>query len=100
MQKSRREIEVDFSRAMNQAEELEEVAKSLTMMARESLVDTMAILRNSFAGDNGALFMKKSDAVSAELFDTAEDLIKTAKSIRETANIIYRAEKSAITIFN
>ena len=43
--------------------------------------------------------MKKSDGLKSEMLDAADDLIKVAKSIRQTADIVYRAEKSSIGIF-
>lgn len=97
--RSRQEIEIDFVRAINEAEELEALANNLTQMAIEHDEGAIAMLSKGFKGENGRLFMKKSDGLKSEMLDAADDLIKVAKSIRQTADIVYRAEKSSIGIF-
>ena len=99
IKKSRQEIEIDFMRAMNQAQELDEIASSMVQLAGEHVDNTMAILKSSFKGDNGAAFCKKGEGLRLELLDAADDLVKVAKSIRQTADIVYRAEKASVGIF-
>ena len=98
--KNRQEIEIDFSRAMNQAQEIEELAAHMTQMAMEHTDGTMKLIGSSFMGDNGKLFSQKADFARRDMFDTADDLMSLAKTIRQTADIVYRTEKSAIGMFS
>lgn len=96
--RSKEEIEIDFSRAISQAQELEEIAKQLSNIARGHVEGAMAMLEASWKGENANAFEKKGKVITADMFDTADDLIKVARNIRTTADIVYRAEKAAIQI--
>lgn len=97
-EKTKEEIEIDFSRAICQAQELEEIARQLSDISRAHLEGAMAILEASWKGENSNAFCKKEQILTADMYDTADDLIKVAKNIRNTADIVYRAEKAAARI--
>lgn len=97
--KSKEEIEIEFTRANDQAEELEQIALELSNIAKSDVENAMVMLSGNYRGDNGRLFVAKGKTLTHEIYETADDLLKVAKSIRETADIIYRAEKMAINIF-
>lgn len=96
--RTKEEIEIDFSRAICQAQELEQIAMELSNIANAHLEGAFAMLRNSWKGENQTIFDQKGDVLTTEMYDTADDMIKVAKSIRATADIVYRAEKSAMAI--
>lgn len=96
--KSKAEIEMDFSRAINQAQELEEVAGELTSIATSNVDEMLDLLRGSWKGDNSELFLKSGRLISSDILATADDLMKVARNIRATAGIVYKAEKAALQI--
>ena len=93
--KSKSEIEMDFERAVSQAEELEELSKELSKIATEHVKGALRLLMVGWQGDNSELFVEKGNMLTSEMIETADDLIKVAKNIRSTANIVYTAEKAA-----
>ena len=96
--KSKKEIEMNFSKALSQAEELETLSKELSQMATDHIRGAIKMLMFSWQGDNSELFVEKGEILSMEMLDTADDLIKVAKSIAATANIVYNAESAAIQL--
>lgn len=96
--KSKKEIEMNFSRAVAQAQELEMLSKELSEMATEHLRGAFKLLSYSWQGDNSEQFIKKGEVLTEEMLDTADDLIKVAKSISTTANIVYSAETAAMQL--
>lgn len=96
--KTREEIEIEFTHAINQAQELENIAGKLSSIANSNVEDVFSNLENGWNGDNAKLFVKKGGGLMKDIFDTADELILVAKSIRNTADIIYKAEKAAIQI--
>lgn len=89
---------MDFSRAVSQAEELETLSKELNKMAVEHIRGALKMLMFSWQGDSADMFFEKGDVLTNEMLETADDLIKVAKNIKTTANIVYNAEKAAIQI--
>lgn len=96
--RTKEDIEIDFARAISQAQELEEIASELSNIANAHVESAFSMLEKSWKGDNADLFGKKGGNMSMEMLETADDLIKVAKSIRATADIVYRAEKAAVQI--
>lgn len=96
--KSKSEIEMDFSRAMSQAQELEELSKELSEIATEHVKGALRLLAFNWQGDSSELFLEKGDVITGEMLDTADDLIKVAKNIKSTANIVYTAENAAVQL--
>lgn len=96
--KSKQEIEMNFSRALSQAEELESLSKELSQMATEHVKGAIKMLMFNWQGDNSKLFVEKGEVLTNEMLETADDLIKVAKNITTTANIVYNAESAAFQL--
>lgn len=96
--KSKSEIEMDFERAVSQAQELEELSKELSELATEHVKGALRMLMFNWQGDNAELFSLKGKTLTNEMIETADDLIKVAKNIKSTANIVYTAEKAAASL--
>ncbi len=94
--KARDRIEIDFAMAMERALELEEIAGHLTSIAENQVGAVIASLPTQWRGDNAEIFLRKGSRLEPELLGTAEKMLKAAKNIRLTAEIIYQAEKLAI----
>lgn len=96
--KTRNEIEMDFSRAVSQSQELETMSKELEEIATERLSDVLRLLSRSWDGDNYELFSDEVSNLVDEVLRTADDLNKVSKNIMSTANIVYTAEKAALQL--
>ena len=92
--RTKSEIEMNFSRALAQAEELETLSKELNEMATEHIRGAIRLLMLNWKGDNAELYCEKGEKLTHEMLDTADDLIKVAKSIATTADIVYSIEPS------
>ena len=93
--KTKQEIEMDFTRAMNQAQELEILANDLSRIANNGLESALLVLKNSWRGDAGGSMELAGKATVSEIYRTADDLLKVANNIRRTADIVYNAEIAA-----
>lgn len=96
--KSKYEIEMDFSRAISQAQELEELSRELNTMATEHIRTALRILFSGWQGDSALIYQEKGEALTNDMLDTADDLIRVAKNIKSTANVVYTAEKAALQL--
>ena len=95
IQKTKEEIEIEFSKAIDQATELENLAEDLSRVARCGMESALVILKNNWRGDTGGSIELAGRRTTAEIYRTADDLLKVAKTIRSTADLVYKAEKSA-----
>ncbi len=98
IQKSRKQIEMDFSRAISQAQELETLADNLSRMANSGVESALLVLKNSWRGDAGESMELAGKKTTADIYRTADDLMMVAGSIRKTADLVYNAEKAAISL--
>ncbi len=93
--KSKFEIEMDFSRAIDQADELEHLACDLSRIANGGMQSALLVLKNSWRGDAGQSMELAGRRTTADIYRTADDLMRVAKNIRSTADIVYKAELKA-----
>ena len=98
MSMTKSQIEMDFSRAIAQAEELEEISKELSNIASAHIKGAFSLLSGSWKGENSAEYLERGNLLTEDMFGTADDLIKVAKNIRSTAKIVYNAEQAALQL--
>jgi len=96
--KTRQEIEIDFSRAFSQAQELENLANDLSRAANRGAGPALLMLKNTWKGDTGESIELAGAGTIEDIYRTADDLMRIAKNIRSTADIVYRAEKAALKL--
>ncbi len=96
--KTRQEIEMDFTRAIDQAQELEHLALDLSRIASSGVGSAVLVLKNNWRGDAGESMEVSGNRTNADIYRTADDLMRVAKNIRATANIVYNAEKKAVDL--
>ena len=96
--KTKEEIEIDFKRAIEQAQELEHLAENLSRVANGGVESALLTLKNSWRGDAGGSIELAGRRTIGEIYGTADDLMRIARNIRSTADIVYRAEKKAADI--
>ena len=79
--KTRYEIELNYSQAMNAAKRLDEIASSVERTADKKIRDIEVRIRGGWKGKNSELFRSK-------LLKEAERARKNVKKIRSAANTI------------
>ncbi len=94
MAKSTFQISMDFQKAKNQANRLDDAARSIR---RESnrFTNCRNDVASAWTGDNASKFTNKMGMVSEDLNKIASNLEKTADVIRKNAKTIYDAEMEA-----
>lgn len=85
-------IELNFRQAKQQAEQLESLAKSLENLAKNDLDGTLRQLSSAWKGESASAYMRKGERLEEKIIQTAEDLQRTAQTIRSTAQRTYNAE--------
>ena len=96
--KSKYEIEMDFTKAISQAQELERLADDLSRIANSGVGAALLALESSWRGDAAGSMNLAGKKATAEIYRTADDLIRVARNIRSTADLVYRAEKNALDL--
>lgn len=93
MAKTMHMIEMDFQNARKQAEELEQIAQILRVLAENSFQQCLSGIAAGWKGENAAAFCKKGTIVGENIKHSAEELKNAAQTIRELAQNTYHAEK-------
>ena len=96
--KTKNEIEIDFKRAIEQAQELEHLADDLSRAANNGVESALLALKNNWRGDAGGSIELAGRRTISEIYGTADDLMRIARNIRSTADIVYKAEKTAANL--
>ena len=79
MAKTMHTIEMEFQNARRQADELEQISKSLSMLADSSFQSCLAGIAAAWKGENAAAFCKKGNLVGNNVKNTAQDLKHVAR---------------------
>lgn len=86
-------IEMDFRNAARHADELEQVAQNLHMLADNDIQACLLAVAANWKGENAAAFCKKGAIVENHIKNSAADLKNAAEMLRELARNLYDAEK-------
>ncbi len=89
-------IEMDFSRAQEQAGKLDAIAARMVELAESDMADCLTDLLANWKGESAALYGRKGREMERQVKGTAEELRKTAQALRTMAASVYRAEKQAV----
>ena len=95
---SRYQIQMDFNKAAQKANELDGIADNLSRLADTDLQNTLDGLNNDWKGDNAGEYIKKGFALKENMDKTVKDIRSTAGTIRTVAKNIYDAEMEALRI--
>ena len=93
-------IEVNFKNAINQANELENIANDLRNLSDKKFNSTLQQISSSWKGESAALYVNKGNSLEEQLTKTAKEIEKTAQTIKSNAKRIYDAEMKALEIVN
>lgn len=92
MSKSKHEIKMDYEKAKQQAEKLEEAAEDLNRLQEYHFCNTLQQIANNWQGDSANAYINKGKTLQENMKTTATDLFSIAKAIKEIARQIYEAE--------
>lgn len=96
--KSKAAIEFDFRQAMNRADELEQVAAEMKRMANNDMQSSLQQLSVAWKGEAASAYLTKGGRLKDKVVKSANDLNKTASTIRSVARRVYNAEMTAYRI--
>lgn len=91
-------IMMDFRKAQQQADRIEDIASRLSNISNVNYDNTMKMLSNNWKGDSASTYLNKCLALQESLNDTVSNYRSTAESIRNTARRIYEAEMKNLEI--
>ncbi|HCM91469.1 MAG TPA: hypothetical protein DIS78_02725 [Lachnospiraceae bacterium] len=89
-------IDIEFKRAIEQADELDELSGKLCAIGSVRMDEALTLLNRSYKGQNASRYMDKANRLRERVYDSAEILKGTASMIRMAATIIYEAEMTAL----
>lgn len=92
MAKSLDQINLDYARAVSQAEELEQIAGEIGTLMDDSYDACMGAVRNSWKGENADRCFGKGQQLKMQVLTTEADLRKAAAAIRSIAKSVRDAE--------
>ena len=95
---SRYTIEMNFSRAKRQAEQLEEAASRLEKIASGSIDEALGTVSGNWEGENADQYLRKAQTIRDKLLTTSGDIKGTAQTVRTIAETIYKAEMTALEL--
>ena len=91
-------IQINYSRANRQAEELENAANELKMIANSKMEQSCSSIGRNWQGENADKYLHKMRTVQNDILTVSRDLKNTAQSIRRIARITYDADMAALRI--
>lgn len=91
-------IEINYSKAKRQAEELEAEAKRLKLLAESGIEDSCGTIAANWLGDNADKYIRKVRQVQCDIKAASQSLQDTAGAIRKIAAATYRADMAALAI--
>lgn len=94
---SRYTIQMNYDKALRQAEELEDIAENLRVAAN-SLNQEIQNVSSCWNSTNSQSFFDKAAVVHEDLYGQEVCLLGVASSIRYTAQAIYNAEMENLEI--
>ncbi len=95
---SRYQIEMDFSRANQKAQDLDDIASDLSRLGNTDLENTLQGLSSEWKGDNATKYVQKGGELKSKISTTAANLRNVASTIRAIARNTYNAEMEALRI--
>ena len=94
----RNEIQLNYKRALRQADELDRLARQLKDLEEQNCEDALEGIRNAWEGENAGDFGRKGQRINLLIRQHSSTLRETAAVLRRTAVNTYRAELRSIEI--
>ncbi len=93
MAKTMYAIEMNFAHAVRQADELEQIAQSLSVLADSRFQSCLQGISAGWKGENASAFCRKGHVICGNIKRSVSDLRNTAAVIRQIARNTYDTEK-------
>lgn len=94
------EIHFNYTKAIQQANQLESIAKNLRKAANNTMENILNDISSAWKSDSTPQYIKKGQKVEGDIRTTAENLDRIAQAIRIIAQRIKEAELEAWRIAN
>ena len=91
-------IELNYRQAINQARQLEKVAKNLLSMSDEEMVSIINETAKNWQGINAEQYIKKCKKIENQISKVSSEISRTATTIRTMAKNIYDSEMRALEL--
>lgn len=95
---TRAKIEMDFKRAMQQADRIDAIAGNLKELSNSRFESSLQNLSAAWKGENASLYIRKGNGLQGKINRTAGELHAVASDIRTIARRLYNAEMAALAI--
>lgn len=90
------EINFNYKKAMDQAEELKNIGKELSKLGDSQLEQCLNAVKKSWDGTNSESYVKKGKKVQTKITATSGNITGAAGAIETMAKRIYDAEMAAL----
>lgn len=90
-----KKIQMDFEKALKQADELEDIARQIENISKSYVQESFNGILKDWKGESSNSYIKKGTKVSEDIKKKAESLKKTAVTIREIVKKNKEAESMA-----
>ena len=96
--KTERQIMLDYSNAIRQADELDRLARTIEQSHAQEYQAVLNRIQSNWQGDNAEAYYRKAIKLIDELKNNATNLKKTSRAIRTIAENVKRTELTALEI--
>lgn len=93
---SKQTIEFNYSKAIQQANDLLEISKDIRKIATSKLNDSIQTIDKNWDGENSKKFLTKGKRLKEKIEDSADDIKSASEAIKKMAKAIYDAEMKNI----
>lgn len=97
MAKTSYSIYLDYQKAMNQADRLDDAARMISAEMK-NLQNCKSKISSSWQGESATSYIRKVNVVEDDLTRMAKSIKKTADAIRKIARATYDAEQQALEL--
>lgn len=91
-------IQFDLEQAKRQAAELDNIANSLSSLAKDQLAGSLQTLSQNWKGVNANSYISKGNKLQGNINSSSSQLHAIASDIRTIAQNIYNAEMAALQV--
>ncbi len=91
-------IEMNFTRAREQAGQLETAAGQLEKIATGNMEEVLSSIMGNWKGENADVYLGKARKVQKDILSVSKELKNTATAIRHIAQVTYQAEMAALEL--
>lgn len=95
---TRATIKINFQRAMQQANTLDQIAEDLSRLSSNEFSETMQLVSTNWKGNNANIYLQKGSRLQNDMNETVRQLRNIASEIRKIAKRVHDAEMAALAI--